>query len=318
MVRLLFEQSKTQAAFSGTAAFDEPMSGHTTFNIGGPADLYLRPAADCFIPYSAALLRLARAGGIPVYILGGGANLLVSDAGVRGVVLDTGSWTGLMDGEAGRAARRGPDGAAIATFRAGTPMDEAVRWAQERALAGLEDFAGLPGTIGGALWMNARCYESEAADTLTQTILLDERLAPVTEPADHALFSYKQSPFQGRRALILGASFALKPGDKTRIAQKTRDIRADRERKGHFRFPSAGSVFKNNRAHERPAGKIIEELNLRGTRSGGAQIAPWHGNFIINTGGATADDVRHLIALAQERAYKAFGISLECEVLFIA
>jgi UDP-N-acetylmuramate dehydrogenase len=355
-MQAFFARSQTQAAFSGIAAFDEPMSRHTTFNIGGPADLYLKPDSGCFVSYIIALLKLARAESVPVFILGGGANLLVADAGIRGVVLDTGSWTGTFveseepEGRAGtadsfhrsgatrksgdaplREKRNGPASsvetipattgntrlaAVRARFRSGTPADDAVRWAAAKGLSGLEDFAGLPGTIGGAVWMNARCYERAVSDILVETAFLDERLELITAPADSAAFAYKKSPFQGRNSVILEAVFSLRPGDPALIVGKTVGRLREREAKGHFRYPSAGSIFKNNRAFGRPVGTIIEELGLRGLRSGGAQIAPWHGNFIINTGGATADDVKRLVTLMEEKALKTFGFTFEREVIY--
>jgi UDP-N-acetylmuramate dehydrogenase len=309
-LQALFERSKALAAFAGTAAFDEPMFRHTTFNIGGPADLYLKPHADCFVSFTTALLRLARAEAVPVFILGGGANLLVSDAGIRGIVLDTGSWTGAC-------AEIDTPSTVRAGFPSGTLTDDAVSWAAANGLSGLEDFASLPGTIGGAVWMNARCYERSVSDILVETTFLDEHLELVTIPTESAAFAYKKSPFQGRNTVILKAVFALSRGDPAHIAEKTASCRAERKAKGHFRYPSAGSIFKNNRDFGKPAGKIIEELGLRGFQIGGAQIAPWHGNFIINTGGATADDVKRLITLTEERALKTFGFKLEREVICV-
>jgi UDP-N-acetylmuramate dehydrogenase len=165
--------------------------------------------------------------------------------------------------------------------------------------------------------MNARCYESSIADILSEVTFLDESLDLVTMPIDPADFSYKKSPFQGRDTVILEAVMVLRSGESAAVAEKTAARRAEREEKGHFRYPSAGSVFKNNRDFGKPAGKIIEELGLRGLQSGGAQIAPWHGNFIINTGGATADDVMRLITLMQEKALQTFGFTLEPEILYV-
>ncbi|MDR1231079.1 MAG: UDP-N-acetylmuramate dehydrogenase [Spirochaetaceae bacterium] len=316
MVQTLFERSRVLAAFSGAAVFGEPMSAHTSFKIGGPADLYIRPDAGCFVPYVAALLGLARGEGVPVFILGGGANLLVADSGVRGIVLDTGAWSGGVVAPVLAGADAGRSGAEV-RFRSGTLTDEAVRWAVAGGLSGFEDFAGLPGTVGGAVWMNARCYESSVSDVLVSVTFLDECLEMVTVRADPADFAYKKSPFQGRDTVILEAAMLLCAGDAAGIAEKAAVRRADREEKGHFRYPSAGSVFKNNRDFGRPSGKIIDELGLRGFREGGAQIAPWHGNFIVNTGGATANDVQRLIALVQERAMRVFGFALEPEVILV-
>jgi UDP-N-acetylmuramate dehydrogenase len=317
MLQTLLWQSKELAAFSGVAVFSEPMSAHTTFKIGGPAELYIRPDAGCFVPYVGALLGLARGEGVPVFILGGGANLLVADSGIRGIVLDTGSWSGGVVAAADGGAEPVAGAAVEVRFRSGTLTDEAVRWAAAGGLSGLEYFAGLPGTVGGAVWMNARCYESSVSDVLASVTFLDERLETVTVRADPADFAYKKSPFQGRDTVILEAAMLLRAGDIAHIANKTAARRAEREEKGHFRYPSAGSVFKNNRDFGMPSGKIIDELGLRGFREGGAQIAPWHGNFIINTGGATADDVQRLIALIQEKAMRTFGFALEPEIISI-
>jgi UDP-N-acetylmuramate dehydrogenase len=315
-LQTLFERSKVLSAFSGEAVFGEPMSAHTTFKIGGPADLYIKPDADCFVPYVTALLRLARNGSVPVFILGGGANLLVADSGIRGIVLDTGSWSGVLAATVTVQTEGSALSAVEVGFRSGTLTDEAVRRAAAEGLSGLEDFAGLPGTVGGAVWMNARCYQNSISDMLASTTFLDERLELVTVPADPADFAYKKSPFQGRDTVILEAVMVLHPGEAAFISKKTADRRAEREERGHFRYPSAGSVFKNNRDFGKPAGQIIEELGLRGLRVGGAQIAPWHGNFIVNTGGATADDVQRLIALIEEKAMRTFGFQFEREVIF--
>jgi UDP-N-acetylmuramate dehydrogenase len=310
-LQTFFEACAARADFFGRVAFDEPMSAHTAFGIGGPADLYVRPDTECFVPYTVALLRLSRAENIPVFILGGGANLLVADAGIRGIVLDTGSWSGRADPDENGA----PEDAAV--FRSGTLTDDAVRWAADNGYSGLEDFAGLPGTIGGAVWMNARCFGSQLSDILAGTTILDERLETSYIPAETGGFGYKKSPFQDRSVTLLAAALSLRPGDRDVIAEKTAARRREREEKGHFRLPSAGSVFKNNPEHGQPAGKIIDGLGLRGARSGGAMIAPWHGNFIVNAGGATADDVKRLVTLAEERALQTLGVRLEREVIFV-
>jgi UDP-N-acetylmuramate dehydrogenase len=309
--KTFFELSRAHTEFSGRVAFEEPMSAHTTFGIGGPAELYIRPDAECFVPYTAALFRLAHVENIPVFILGGGANLLVADTGIRGVVLDTGSWSGLAASD----EIDGPEGAVV--FRSGTPTDDVVRWAADGGYTRLEDFAGLPGTIGGAVWMNARCFGTQISDILVGVTIMDEHFKTAYVPAAAGGFDYKKSPFQGRDVLILAAALSLRSGNRVDIAEKTAARRKERDEKGHFRLPSAGSVFKNNPEHGMSAGKIIDKLGLRGVRSGGAQIAPWHGNFIVNTGGATADDVKRLISLAEEKALQSFGIHLDREVIFI-
>jgi UDP-N-acetylmuramate dehydrogenase len=288
--------------------FDEPMSAHTTFRVGGPADLWLRPGGEAFPFFTGLLLPRAREAGLPVFILGGGANLVVSDRGIRGIVLDTGAWTGIEQ-----------EGAGI-YVKSGTSIDEITGYGAAQGLAGLEFLAGLPGTLGGAVWMNARCYEQSISDILTETEIMaingetTERRRVPRYPGD---FGYKRSPFQGQDNLILGARLSVSGGDPEKIRGKMAEYQEDRERKGQYRYPSAGSVFKNNRDFGGSTGRIIDELGLRGLRLGGARIAPWHGNIIINTGNAGAADIRSLSDLAAARVKAERGLELEREILFV-
>ncbi|GHV94751.1 UDP-N-acetylenolpyruvoylglucosamine reductase [Spirochaetia bacterium] len=314
--------------------YDEPMSAHTTFKVGGPADCWVRPLGEDFPAVAVALLGAACAGGVPVFILGGGANLVVADRGIRGIVLDTTGWKGLSPvvdhggGAAGNAAEAvnavGTANAADTTggavrlcFRSGTSIDEAAEIAAAAGLSGLEFLAGMPGSVGGAVWMNARCYEREIADALVETTIVDFLPGlPLRFPANRAAFGYKRSPFQNRPCLILSAAFSLTPRDKTEIRREMEAHRLDRTAKGHYRFPCAGSAFKNNRAFGKPTGKIIDELGLRGLQTGGAQVAPFHGNIIINAGGASAADIRALTEEVAARVKAATGFVLEPEILF--
>ncbi|MCL2193391.1 MAG: UDP-N-acetylmuramate dehydrogenase [Treponema sp.] len=291
--------------------YDEPMSNHCTFKVGGPADCFLRPSGKGFPAFASALLTRALADAVPVFVLGGGANIVVADSGIRGIVLDMGGWTG---------DARPIEGGMC--FRSGTSLDDAAEAAALAGFSGLEFLAGMPGTIGGAVWMNARCYGREISDVLCETEVLDfsqGSLAgnPITQPTNPAEFGYKRSPFQDRQVLILSASFQLSPGDPRIIDAEMEGYRRDRSDKGHFRYPSAGSVFKNNPAFGGPTGKIIDDLGLRGLRVGGAQLAPWHGNIIVNTGGATASDIRSLTNELAARVKSATGFELEPEILFV-
>ncbi|AEF85161.1 UDP-N-acetylmuramate dehydrogenase [Treponema primitia ZAS-2] len=292
--------------------YDEPLSTHTTFKVGGPADLWIRPRGEAFPPIAVALLDLARTQGIPLFILGGGANLVVSDSGLRGIVLDTTGWTG---------CDFSPDEATAASgsvlIRAGTRVDDALEAAAREGWGGLEFLAGMPGTLGGAVWMNARCFDRQVSDVLLETEILDEKLNRISLFPGKGDFSYKKSPFQTRDVLILAARFRLQRREKLEIQGDMEKHRRDREEKGHYRFPSAGSAFKNNRDFGKPTGKIIDELGLRGLSVGGAQIAPWHGNFIINTGNARAADIRELTSLTAEKVKAALGIELEPEIIFV-
>lgn len=164
--------------------------------------------------------------------------------------------------------------------------------------------------------MNARCYEKSISDVLVETEILDENQEIRHIPLNPEDFDYKRSPFQNRDVLILAACFRLERQPADAIRREMEAHLQDREEKGHFRFPSAGSAFKNNRAFGKPTGKIIDELGLRGLRLGGAQIAPFHGNIIINTGNAAAADIRALVDTVREKVHIGAGIELESEILF--
>jgi UDP-N-acetylmuramate dehydrogenase len=307
------ERLSRETGFSGEFCFAGEMASHTTFRVGGPADLWVRPAAARFPEQAAALLALAREEGIPVFILGGGANVVVADRGVRGIVLDTGAWTGR---EFRGADGDGALGGAV-TVRAGTTMDALVDAAAGLGWGGLEFLAGMPGTLGGAVWMNARCGERSVSDALIGTEILDESGGRLFVPYKDGDFSYKKSPFQGRDVLILSAELRVRERDTEELRREAEALRRDRRAKGHFRAPSAGSAFKNNRAFGKPTGKIIDELGLRGFSVGGAAVAPWHGNIIINTGNASASDIRDLVNIVTEKVRTATGFVLEPEILFV-
>ncbi len=163
--------------------------------------------------------------------------------------------------------------------------------------------------------MNARCYDAEIADVLAWADCLEPGRPVRRYQMNRSDWEYKRSPFQQGGAVILRAAFRLSPGDPRRMEELMQDHRQDREKKGHFLFPCAGSVFKNNRAFGAPTGKLVDSLGLKGRRIGGAQIAPFHGNIIINTGGASAQDVRALVELVEDEVRRGLGFSLEREVI---
>ena len=310
-LRKFIEKINTAAGFQGEVRYDEPMGAHTTFRVGGPADCWVRPQGEGFPDYAAALLGAARSEGVPVFILGAGANIVAADRGVRGVVLDTGAWTGFVPRGLGGEDSPG------ALLLSGTSVDAALEAAAGAGLSGLEFLAGMPGSIGGAVWMNARCYERSIADCLTAAEILDQAGNRIAVPCGAEDFSYKKSPFQDQDVLILGGYFALSAGREETIRGEMAAHRRDREAKGHYRFPSAGSVFKNNRAWGKPTGRIIDELGLRGLSLGGAAVAEWHGNIIINRGDACAGDIRALTGMVAARVRAALGITLEPEIRFV-
>jgi UDP-N-acetylmuramate dehydrogenase len=196
-------------------------------------------------------------------------------------------------------------------------MNALVDAAAGQGRGGLEFLAGMPGTLGGAVWMNARCGERSVSDVLAGTEILDESGGRLFVPYKDGDFSYKKSPFQGRDVLVLSAELRVYERDTEELCREAEALRRDRRAKGHFRAPSAGSAFKNNRAFGKPTGKIIDELGLRGLSVGGAAVAPWHGNIIINTGNAAASDIRDLVNVVTEKVRAALGFVLEPEILFV-
>lgn len=321
------KNSNIPANASIATGIHEPLAKHTTFNVGGAAALWIRPSQKDGADLIAAIFQRARLQGLPVCVLGRGANVVFSDDGFPGVALDMGGWSGVesFDHESGRIV-----------FRAGTRIDHAVETLAKRSFGvpdgeasrdvmgalldlergGLEFLAGMPGTIGGAVYMNARCYERSIADRLVSVAIIDERLRHATVPFRAAEWGYKKSPFQNRDVIITAAEFALYKKGKDALLAEMEAHRTDRERKGHYRFPSAGSVFKNNHAFGKPTGKIIDELGLRGLSRGGAMVAPFHGNIIVNAGGATAADIRFLVDDVAQRVRKSAGFELETEIVF--
>ncbi|MCL2441978.1 MAG: FAD-binding protein [Treponema sp.] len=317
--------------------YNESMKEHTTFKVGGTADCWISPHGEGFQSFCIDLLNRTYTEKIPVFILGGGANIVVSDDGIRGIVLNMNTW----NGESVWTLCAEED---EIIFKSGTSIDEAADRAVAAGLSGLEFLAGMPGTIGGAVWMNARCYGSEIADFLSWAEVVTNEECGVTsvecgvfneeclvrnEELKNGEFSvkrvfnrgegfgYKKSPFQSMDCLILSAAFKLKKGDKDKMLVKMEKNREDRNAKGHYDFPCAGSAFLNNREFGKPTGQIIDELGLKGFKKGGAQIAPFHGNIVINTGNATAADIRGLMDEVAKKVKAATGFILEPEILFI-
>jgi len=286
----------------GDLRFNEPMSAHTTFKVGGPADIWFRPASRESL---VRVLLFAHENQLPFTMLGGGANVVISDRGVRGFVIDS---SGLRNCNFDENALE---------VDAGLPVSDAAAFAADRGLAGLDFIYAMPGSVGGAVWMNARCYDGEISNILKRVDYLDtsrtlKQLVPA--PGD---FAYKKSPFQGKPWIILGARFELTPADSKVLWTRMHALEADRRSKGHFDAPCAGSVFKNDHRFGEPSGKIIDRLGLRGTQLGGAKISLQHANIIINTGNASASDIRNLVTLVHDKVKTSSGFDLEAEVVFL-
>lgn len=287
---------------AGYLGFDEPMSRHTTFKVGGPADVYARPANRADLRF----LRLfAIEQAIPTFIIGGGANIVVSDHGIRALIID------LSDIDYFKV-----DGTRVITG-AGKPISDLSEVAAAAGLGGLDFLYSMPGSTGGAVWMNARCYGSSIVDVLTRVSYLDERgnLCEM-DPKDYE-FEYKQTPFQKNDWIIVEAEFTLIAEEETAVRARMVEYRQDRTKKGHFTWPCAGSLFKNNRNFGEPTGKLLDRLNMRETRVGGAMVSPLHANIIVNDGNATAHDILSLARIMENSARTELGYQLEREVLFV-
>jgi len=284
---------------------NELMSLHTSFRIGGPADLYAVAASAQKL---AELVSPAREQGIPYLIIGRGTNILVADKGIRGLVIENGGQEIRFE-DAG-----GPD--AVLYAESGALLWDLARESARRGLGGLEWAVGIPGSVGGAVVGNAGAYGWYVGDlTRKATVLTADGTVRELSAAEMG-FGYRTSRFkgqvgQGEQEVILSAEFVLHPEPAQALAEKMADYTRRREASQPLE-PSAGSVFK--RTEQYPAGFLIEQAGLKGMRIGGAQISPQHANFIVNLGGARAADVQALINLAQERVREQFGIDLELEI----
>jgi len=289
---------------------DAPLADLTTFKIGGPADwlVTVRSAEEL-----AAVIALARAQGVPVAVLGGGSNVLVPDDGVRGVVLRL-SLTEIL--------QPAPD---VVRAGAGVTMNGLVRWTIGRGLAGLEAWAGTPGTVGGAIYGNAHFGGANIGDLVTRVALLTDR-GDVAEVASHDMgFAYDTSRLRQTREMAVWAEFRVGPGDPAALRRTARASLAYRKRTQPLALASAGCVFQNpDPARDRlpegvpaSAGALVDLAGLKGARVGGAQISPVHANFIVNHGTATARDVRTLIDTARRAVRDRFGVELRDEIVLL-
>ena len=279
---------------------DEPMARHTTFQIGGPADRFLTVENAAQLQ---GLLRCLRAEHIPYLVLGKGSNLLVSDKGIRGAVLHLGGDF--------KKVEVLPDGRTLRAG-AGAPLASVCALARERSLTGLEFAWGIPGSVGGGAYMDAGAYGGEMRDVVSRVLHLGPDGAPGEARGEELCFGYRKSRYVGSGEIITQVEFQLEPGEPAAIAGKMEELMARRKDKQPYDMPSAGSVFK--RPQNGFAAALIEQCGLKGRRVGGAQVSEKHAGFIVNTGGATCQDVLDLIALIQKTVQEKFGVALEPEV----
>lgn len=276
----------------------EPMYRHTTFQIGGPAEVFVQPRnLGAFM----TALQAARESGLPLTVIGRGSNLLVRDEGVPGVVLCTCGMNGVR-----------VEGCRVIA-EAGATMAQLAQAALHAGLTGAEFAAGIPGTVGGGVFMNAGAYDGEMSGIVTRSVYMDEDGGSRALSGAEQAFGYRTSIYkQHPEWVIIEAECLLKPGDPAEIRAKMDDFAHRRREKQPLNFPSAGSTFKRPEGYF--AGRLIEGAGLKGASVGGAQVSEKHAGFVINHGGATCADVTALIEHIQKTVFDRFGVHLECEV----
>lgn len=294
-----------QAIFAGCTAkellLEEPMAKHTSFRIGGPADVLAQPADEAEL---AALLKRAGEHAVPVTLVGNGSNLLVLDKGIRGLVIKLSNIFSsiTVDGN-------------VMTFGSGISLAMASKKAASLSLSGMEFAVGIPGTIGGAVYMNAGAYDGEMAKVVTCVRVMDMQGKISELQASELDFAYRHTALQNSGLIVVSVTVALQPGEAESIAAKMADFSQRRISKQPLELPSAGSMFKRPVGYF--AGTLIEQTGLKGYTVGGAQVSTKHAGFVVNVGGATAKDVLQLISDVQSKVFAAHGVRLEPEVLVL-
>jgi UDP-N-acetylmuramate dehydrogenase len=292
----------------GEVRLNEPMSEHTSFRIGGPADIFISPADRSDL---AVLLREVRRLGTACMILGGGTNLLVRDRGFRGVVisLDRMKAVGVA-----REYRSVGGAFAVVQVEAGLPLPKLLQFCLERGLAGFEFAAGIPGTMGGAVCMNAGTARGEIGDIVDTVTLFTPSGEQVIRHRDEMGFGYRTAAIPWGHTIV-EAKIILRLGDRNEIKARIKELVDRRRTVQPWGLPNAGSMFKN--PQDESAGKLIESAGLKGLTVGRAQVSEKHGNFIVNLGAATAADVQKLMTLVQERVLDIHKVRLEPEIKIV-
>lgn len=279
-------------------SLNEPMSRHTTFRIGGPAQIFVTPQTAEEL---GQVVLSCNAYKVPFFMLGHGSNLLVSDEGMEGVVIQLYRNFSNFSIEETRVKAQ-----------AGVMLHMLGNAVRDAGLTGFEFAAGIPGTLGGAIMMNAGAYGGEMKDIVERVQLMDSNGNLLERTVEEMEFGYRHSIVEKKGYIVLGATLALQRGDKEAITARMEELAAARRTKQPLEFPSAGSTFKRPEGYF--AGKLIMDAGLRGYSVGGAQVSEKHCGFVINKGGATAADVLQLIQDVRERVYDRFQVELEPEI----
>lgn len=300
-----FYHKLSEAAGADHILKDEPMSAHTTFRIGGPADYFVVPEDAASLGRGVAL---CRAEGVDYFITGNGSNLLVGDGGYRGVVFHI---CHTMDDVA--YEEKGTE--LLVEAGAGVMLSSLARQVSSKGYTGFEYATGIPGTLGGGVTMNAGAYGGEISDNLLWAELMDETGAVLRLERDRLKLSYRHSVMMEQSLVVLRAGFSFTKGDAMVITQKVAELSRSRKEKQPLEYPSAGSTFKRPEGYF--AGKLIQDCGLKGFRVGDAMVSEKHSGFVINVGHATAADVMTLIRHVQQEVDRQFCVRIEPEVRMI-
>lgn len=286
---------------AGSGIFmEEPMKKHTTFRVGGPADVLVQPDETAL----AAILALCRQYHVSYSFIGNGSNLLVGDKGIRGVVIEMTDPMGNIE----------VDGTQI-TAQAGAMLSKIANTAASNGLGGMEFAAGIPGSVGGAVVMNAGAYGGEMKDIIERVYVLDENGAQLELDRDALDLGYRHSCIPDKKYIVTKVVLELVPRDEVEIRSKMKELNEKRAEKQPLQYPSAGSTFKRPEGYF--AGKLIMDAGLRGYQVGGAQVSEKHCGFVINKGDATAADICQLMRDVSDKVQAQFGVVLEPEVKMI-
>ncbi|MEW6319773.1 MAG: UDP-N-acetylmuramate dehydrogenase [Acidobacteriota bacterium] len=300
-----------QRRFGDRVRLDEPLAPRTTFNVGGPADVFLETSSGDEL---VAALQIAHEAGAPVTLLGGGSNVLIGDRGIRGLVVHPRGGTLSMIGDR------------LVRADAAVTINGLVRWTITRGLAGLEAWAGTPGTVGGAIYGNAHWKGTDIGHLVDSVRLARADGTILQVPGDRMEFDYDYSRLKRTREVVVWAAFRVEPGaDPAALRQVARASLAFRKGTQPLALPSAGCIFMNPdpARHRLPpgmppsAGALVDAAGLKGAAEGGARVSKVHANFIVNEGGATAADVRALIERCRAAVKSAYGVELGDEIVYL-
>ena len=293
--------TELQNVMGGSGIFmEEPMKKHTTFRVGGPADVLVQPDESAL----AAILALCRQYHVSYSFIGNGSNLLVGDKGIRGVVIEMTDPMGNIE----------VDGTKI-TAQAGAMLSKIANTAASNGLGGMEFAAGIPGSVGGAVVMNAGAYGGEMKDIIEKVYVLDENGAQLELDRDALDLGYRHSCIPEKKYIVTKVVLELVPRNEAEIRSEMKELNEKRAEKQPLQYPSAGSTFKRPEGYF--AGKLIMDAGLRGYQVGGAQVSEKHCGFVINKGDATAADICQLMRDVSDKVQAQFGVVLEPEVKMI-